>query len=484
MNRYNSVRFNFIMNFLLTVSNFIFPLITFPYASRVLQAQGVGAVTFATSNISYFTMVGMMGIPTYGIRACAKVREDRAKLSKTVQEIFFLNAIVTAFALLALAVSVLTVEKMAQEKMLYLIMSSTLIFNVLGVEWLYKALEKYSYITIRSILFKLLSLILLLLLVRSKGDYVIYGAITVLAGVGSNLMNFLNLRKLVTVQPIRYLNLIQHIKPCLTFFLLTVSTTIYLNMDTSLLGFIKGDHQVGYYSAAVKVKQILVSVVTSLGAVLLPRLSFYHEQQKHMEFKLLVEKALSFVFVLSVPLTLFFIIDAKESILFLSGTNFLPAILPMQLLMPTVLFIGISNLMGMQILVPTQRERLVVISTIIGAIVDVLLNIMMIPLFGAAGAAIVGSLAELTVVLVQLYFLRDLILPMLKRIGLWKIALSSAAAIIVTVLFKNTISLRIFFMLVSTGFIFFAIYGLGLLLTKEKFTNETLRSMLGRFKFK
>lgn len=206
MNRYNSVRFNFIMNFLLTVSNFIFPLITFPYASRVLQAQGVGAVTFATSNISYFTMVGMMGIPTYGIRACAKVREDRAKLSKTVQEIFFLNAIVTAFALLALAVSVLTVEKMAQEKMLYLIMSSTLIFNVLGVEWLYKALEKYSYITIRSILFKLLSLILLLLLVRSKGDYVIYGAITVLAGVGSNLMNFLNLRKLVTVQPIRYLN--------------------------------------------------------------------------------------------------------------------------------------------------------------------------------------------------------------------------------------------------------------------------------------
>ena len=482
MNRYNSVRFNFVMNFILTISNFIFPLITFPYASRVLQAQGVGTVSFASSIITYFTMVGMMGIPTYGIRACAKIRNDEKKLGKTVQEIFLLNAIVMLIALIGLAFSVFMVPKLAQEKMLYLIMSSTLIFNVLGVEWLYKALEKYSYITIRSIVFKFLSLILLLLLVKNKEDYVLYGAITVFAGVGSNLLNFLNLRRLIDLKPVKNLDLKQHIKPCLTFFLLTVSTTIYLNVDTTLLGFIKGDHQVGYYTAAVKIKQILVSIVTSLGTVLLPRLSFYHEQERHAEFRTLVEKALSFVFVLAIPLTLFFILDAKESILFLSGNDFLPAVLPMQLIMPTVIFIGISNLMGIQILVPMQKETLVVVSTIIGALVDVLINVIIIPLFGASGAAFAGSIAELTVVLVQLYFLRDLIVPMLKRIGLWKVILSTLAAVCATLVLKGFLSFGAFLTLAVTAIVFFAVYGLFLLITKEKFTIDTLQSLLVRFK--
>nr|WP_027975935.1 flippase [Streptococcus devriesei] len=482
MNRYNSVRFNFVMNFILTISNFIFPLITFPYASRVLQAQGVGTVSFATSIITYFTMVGMMGIPTYGIRACAKIRNDQAKLRKTVQEIFLLNAIVMLLALAGLGISVFMVPKLSQEKTLYLIMSSTLIFNVLGVDWLYKALEKYSYITVRSIIFKFLSLILLLLLVKNKEDYVIYGAITVFAGVGSNLMNFLNLRRLIDLKPLKNLDLKQHLKPCLTFFLLTVSTTIYLNVDTTLIGFIKGDHQVGYYTAAVKIKQILVSIVTSLGTVLLPRLSFYHEQERHAEFRTLVEKALSFVFVLAVPLTVFFVLDAKESILFLSGDNFLPAVLPMQLIMPTVIFIGISNLMGIQILVPMQKEMLVVVSTIIGATADVLINVITIPLFGAAGAAFAGSIAELTVVLVQLYFLRDLIVPMLRQIGLWKIILSTLAAVGATLVLKGFLSFGTFLTLAVTALVFFAVYGIFLLITKEKFTIDTLQSLLLRFK--
>lgn len=295
-------------------------------------------------------------------------------------------------------------------------------------------------------------------------------------------MNFLNLRRLIDLKPLKNLDLKQHIKPCLTFFLLTVSTTIYLNVDTTLLGFIKGDHQVGYYTAAVKIKQILVSIVTSLGTVLLPRLSFYHEQERHDEFRTLVEKALSFVFVLAVPLTLFFILDAKESILFLSGDNFLPAVLPMQLIMPTVIFIGISNLMGIQILVPMQKEMLVVVSTIIGAVVDVLINVITIPLFGAAGAAFAGSVAELTVVLVQLYFLRDLIVPMLKRIGLWKIILSTLAAVCATLVLKGFLSVGTFLTLAVTALIFFAVYGMFLLITKEKFTLDTLQSLLLRFK--
>lgn len=481
-NKYQSVKLNFIMNFILTISNFIFPLVTFPYASRVLGASGIGSVTFATSIISYFSMVGMLGIPTYAIRACAKIRDDQQKLEKTVQEIMLLNLLVMSFAILALVVAVLSVDRLNQEKLLYLVLGATLLFNVLGVDWLYRALERYSYITIRSIAFKFIGLILLLLLVKTTDDYVLYAGISVFASVGSNLLNFINLRKIVSLKPQEKLDLRPHIKPSLTFFLLSVSATIYLSVDTTLLGFMSGDVEVGYYSAAVKLKQILVGVVTSLGAVLLPRLSNYYEQGKHAEFKSLVQKAINFVFVISLPMMVYFIIMAKESILFLSGEGFLPAVLSMQLIMPTILFIGLSNLMGFQLLVPTNREILVVYSTIVGAIVDLVLNLILIPSWGASGTAFSGSMAELSVALVQIFFLRDLILEMLRKSSLVKASLMTALAGLVILVCKSFLPLSPFFSLVVTGLLFFGLYGLLLLWSGEPFIKSIYQSIIKKVK--
>lgn len=480
MQKYKSVKFNFVMNFILTISNFIFPLITFPYASRILGAQGIGTVTFATSVITYFSMFGMLGIPTYGIRTCAKVRNDKEKLTKTVQEILLLNITVMIVSMILLFISVLIIDKLAAKKFLYLIMSISLIFNVLGVDWLYKALEKYSYITVRSIIFKFISLILLFLFVKNPDDYVIYGAITMFAAVGSNALNFYNLRKLIDIKFSSNLDVKQHIKPIMTFFMLTVSTTIYVNVDTTMLGFIKGDTEVGFYTAAVKVKQILVSVVTSLGTVLLPRLAFYYSQNKLNEFKELVKKAMSFVLLISIPLVVYFIIYAKESILFLSGHRFIPAVYPMQLILPSVIFIGMSNLMGIQILVPTGRERFVVHSTILGAIVDVAINVFTIPLFGASGAAIAGSIAEFSVMMVQIFILKDLILPMIKNIQFWKIIFSIVISSILTIYLIGFLRVNYFFILLTSGILFFCLYLLMLLILKEEFVYSAIKSIKER----
>ena len=470
------------MNFILTISNFIFPLITFPYVSRVLQADGIGTVNFATSIITYFSMLGMLGIPNYGIRACAKVRDDEELLNKTVIEIMILNAIVMSISILLLFVSVLFIDKLQGEKTLYLIMSTTLIFNVLGVDWLYKSLERYSYITIRSIIFKFISLVLMFLFVHSSQDYIIYGGISVFAAVGSNFLNFINLRKIIDFKKNYKLNIYQHLKPTLTFFLLTVSTTIYLNVDTTMLGFIRGSEAVGYYSAAVKVKQILVSVVTSLGAVLLPRLSYHHEVGNNDEFKRLTQKALNFVLLISLPMVAYFIIVSEQAILFLSGDSFLPAVLPMRFIMPTVLFIGLSNLTGIQILVPTNREKLVVYSTIIGAIVDILINSFAIPLLGATGAAIAGSIAELTVTLVQLYFLRDFIFPLLKQVRFTRLFSSLTLAIILTILLLHNLNVSVFLNLVYSALLFFGVYGLTLLIQKEEMVVELVESVISNVK--
>lgn len=473
-----SVKLNVIMNFILTLSNFIFPLITFPYISRILQASGIGTVTFVTSTVNYFAMLAMLGIPTYGIRACAKVRDNRELLSKTVQEILLINFMTTLVTMLTLVVSVLSIPRFYQEKELYLILSTSLIFNMLGVDWLYRALEKYSYITIRSIIFKFVSVLLLLFFVKDRQDYVVYGAITVFAAVGSNVMNMLNLNKMVDLRPAGQLSLTPHLKPIMTFFLLTVSTTIYLNVDTTMLGFIKGDEAVGYYSAAVKIKQILVSIVTSLGAVLLPRLSFYYERGNDIEFKRLTQKALNFIIILSLPLVIYFILLAEESILFLSGSTFLSAVLPMQLIMPTVLFIGLSNLMGIQILVPSNREKLVVYSTVVGAVVDMAINAFAIPLWGASGAAFAGSMAELAVTAIQFYILRSFLRPLLKEIQFFKIGLALISATIVVMIVMTSIDASVFIRLLLTATLFFLSYGSLLYALKEKFVMDFSSSLI------
>ena len=164
----HSVTYNFIMNAILTVSSILFPLITFPYISRVLLVEGSGKVAFAISAVTYFTMFATLGLPTYGIRACAQVRDDRGKLSRTVQEILLLNLLISILVYVVYFIVVWNVPRMHEDSTLYWIMSTTIIFNVIGVEWLYKGLEQYSYITIRSIIFKVIALVLMFLFVKTR----------------------------------------------------------------------------------------------------------------------------------------------------------------------------------------------------------------------------------------------------------------------------------------------------------------------------
>ena len=169
------------MNAILTMSSFIFPIITFPYVSRILQPVGTGKVSFAVSVVNYFSMFAQLGIPTYGIRICAQVRDNRRKLTRTAHELLMINGCMSLFSYAAFIVSLFVVPRFQSEKTLFLIVSLTILFNAIGMEWLYKALEQYAYITVRSVVFKFIALIALFTLVHSKSDYVIYGGISIFA---------------------------------------------------------------------------------------------------------------------------------------------------------------------------------------------------------------------------------------------------------------------------------------------------------------
>ena len=471
---------NFVMNAILTMSQFLFPLITFPYISRILLPTGTGKVSFATSVVSYFALFAQLGIPTYGIRACAKVRDDRKALERTVQELFLINLIMSILAYIVLFLAIAFVPRMRQEKALFLIVGLTILFNAIGMEWLYKALEQYTYITVRSIIFKLIAVVAMFVLVHEQKDYVIYGGISILAASASNVFNFFHAHKYVSIKPVGSYNFRQHLKPIVIFFAMSCAATIYTNLDTVMLGFMTSDAEVGYYNAAVKIKSILVSVVTSLGVVLLPRASYYVECKLMDKFCRITHVALNFVILISVPLTVYFILFAKEGIFFLSGAEYEASIVPMQIIMPTLLFIGLTNIMGIQTLIPLGKEKVVLYSEIAGAVADLLLNVALIPSMASAGAAIGTVVADGVVFAVQFWALRKEVLSAYQKVRYGTIVLALALAI-ASCLWVKTTALGSFASLLVSAILFFAVYGGVLVLRKEPLAwqmAEKVRQML------
>ena len=471
------------MNALLTMSGFLFPLITFPYVSRILLAEGTGHVEFANSVIQTFSVFAQLGIPTYGIRACARVRDNREELTRIAHELLMINMIMNVLTYAALAIAIIVVPQYRDERTLLIIMSITMFLTSIGMEWLYKALEQYKYITIRSLVFKVIAMIAMFLLIRSKEDYVIYGAITIFATSASNVMNLVNAHKYIGFRPVGGYNLRRHLKPVAIFFAMACATTIYTHLDNNMLGLMTTKVDVGYYGAAVKIKNILVTIVTSLGAVLLPRASYYVEQGNMDEFRRITAKALNFVFLLAAPLTVYFTLFAKEGILLLSGDNFIGAITPMQVIMPTLFFIGITNILGIQILVPTGREKIVLYSEIAGAIVDVIINALLIPRMQATGAAIGTVVAEFVVLAIQYHTLRKEIGYAFSKICYWKIVAGIALGSVLSLTAMH-LGLSVFFTLLVSAVLFFGSYGLFLLATKEDLAAELFNQVLGKIKKK
>ena len=476
-----SIKLNFIMNVILTMSSILFPLITFPYVSRILLPEGTGKVAFAASLISYFALFSQLGIPTYGIRACAKVRDDKTELSRTVQELMIINITMSMIVYVVLFASIAFIPRLQEERILYVITSLTILFNAIGMEWLYRGLEQYTYITVRSVIFKLIALLAMFVLIHEKEDYIIYGALSIFAASASNILNFIHAHEFIILRPLGNYHFRKHIKAVAIFFAMSCATTIYTHIDSTMLGIMVSNSSVGYYDAAVKVRTTLLSIVTSLGAVLLPRASYYIELGMIDEFKRISQKALQFVVLLATPLTLYFILFASPSVHLLSGPAYDGAVLPMQIIMPTVLLVGITNILGIQMLVPLGKEKIVLYSEIAGAVTDLILNALLIPVWGTSGAAIGTLAAEIAVFVVQFVALRKYVSTMFTSIKYWKITvsliLSGGCALSIYYLHLGN-----FMTLALSAIIFFGVYGLLLLLLRETFVKEIFGQMVDKIK--
>lgn len=477
MKKQKSLTWNFIMNVLLVMSSMIFPIITFPYVSRILLPKGTGKVSFAISLVSYFNMFAQMGIPTYGIQACAKVRDDRNKLTQTAQELVLINLLMSFISYVMLFVLLAFVPRFSEDRVLYIVISCTIFLNVIGVEWLYKALEEYTYIMVRSVIFKFMALVAIFLLIHQESDYLLYGVITIFASSASNILNFIDVHRYIDLKPLKTYNLKRHIKFVSIFFAMGCATTIYTHLDTFMLGIMTEDIEVGYYDAAIRIKNVLISLVTSLGTVLLPRSAYYVESREMDKFWEISRKALKFVLLVSVPGLLYFIIFAEPCILLLSGEAYMNSVIIMKVIMPTLLFIGLTNILGLQILVPLGKEKIVLYSEIAGAVVDLILNVILIPKIASVGAAIGTLVAEAVVLCVQFLALRCHITDIFRKLEYYKIAGASILGILAS-LWVLRLEIGYFSCLIISACLFFGIYMLSLIIMRENLTIEIIRNYL------
>ncbi len=409
-----SVKVNYILNLINTGTQMLFPLITFPYVCRVIEADGIGQINFFQSIISYISLFTCLGIPMYAIREIARDRSDVVKMNRTAMEILLLHSMLTLVGYAIVAILCLTVPQIQVNIPLFLILSLTIFFTAIGCEWFYQGIEDFKYITIRGLIIKTVSVVLLFIFVKSKTDLLYYGCYTVFGVLGGNIFNFFRLRKYIHRENIIFseLHIKRHIKPVLKVFSFSVVTSIYLQLNTVLLGFLKNALAVGYFAAATKVMQMLLTMSACLGSVMMPRASHLIAENKEDEFNRLIQKSYDFTLAIALPMTIGLIFCAPSLITALCGVKFEHSILPSQIIAPIILMVAISNVFGIQVLFPKGKINIVTLCCGIGAVADLILNLCLIPFFSYIGTSIAYLGAEVATT-VSMYFIGRKYIPII-----------------------------------------------------------------------
>lgn len=409
-----SVKVNYILNLINTGTQMLFPLITFPYVCRVIEADGIGQINFFQSIISYISLFTCLGIPMYAIREIARDRSDVVQMNRTAMEILLLHSMLTLVGYAIVAILCLTVPQIQVNIPLFLILSLTIFFTAIGCEWFYQGIEDFKYITIRGLIIKTVSVVLLFIFVKSKTDLLYYGCYTVFGVLGGNIFNFFRLRKYIHRENIIFskLHIKRHIKPVLKVFSFSVVTSIYLQLNTVLLGFLKNALAVGYFAAATKVMQMLLTMSACLGSVMMPRASHLIAENREDEFNRLIQKSYDFTLAIALPMTIGLIFCAPSLITALCGVKFEHSILPSQIIAPIILMVAISNVFGIQVLFPKGKINVVTLCCGIGAVADLILNLCLIPFFSYIGTSIAYLGAEVATT-VSMYFIGRKYIPII-----------------------------------------------------------------------
>ncbi|MBS4806733.1 MAG: flippase [Paraprevotella sp.] len=392
-----SIKKNFFYSSILTTANYIFPFLTYPYVSRVLGVNKIGACNFVDSIIHYFILISMLGISSIGIREIAKNKRNHNELSNTFNNLFWLTGLCTLIATLILLIFIYSIPQLYAHKNLMLIGGLKLISNFLLIEWLFKGLEDFKYITQRTLIVKCIYVICVFCFVREQADYPIYYLLLTLMISLNALCNCMYARKYVRIK--RPKAIFKYMKPFAIMGLYAILTNMYTTFTTAFLGFKSGETHVGYFSTATKIFSILISLYTAFTGVMLPRMSSLLSEGRHEQFRLLLNKSVNILMTISIPLIIFSTFNAPDIINVIAGNGYEGAILPMQICMPLIFIIGYEQITIVQGLLPLKKDKAVLINSVIGAFIGIVGCFVLIPNLQSIGASLVWLSSEICVLL-------------------------------------------------------------------------------------
>lgn len=389
-----NVKKNTILNAVKSIFSILYPMITFPYVSRILMAENLGKVNVASSVVSYISLIASLGVSTYAVRECSKVRSDKRELQKTASQILSINLCSTIIAYITLIVLLIVAKPLSNYRELICIQSASILFTTLGADWLNTVMEDFFFITIRTIGMQFFSLCMLFVFVRRPEDYIAYAILTMVASSGANIMNIFYRRKFCKIHFTFQMDLRKHLPPIIFLFSLVLAQTIYCNADMIMLGLMKGDYEVGLYSTSVNIYNIINTMIASVAMVVMPQLSEGYANKNFKEINHLLKYALNFIIVLGIPCLVGINVISEELISTIAGEEYVGAALSLNILSGALLcsFIGgwISNMM----LLPSGKEQVCLKISVVSAIINATLNLFIIPQYGLNGAAFTTFVAE------------------------------------------------------------------------------------------
>lgn len=472
-----SISINAVFNVFNKALSVVFPVITIAYVSRVLGAVGIGAVSSAQNLATYFTMFAALGIPSYGVRAISQNKEDKSECSRVFSELLLINSISTLCCFVVYFVALRFLKNTYINRELSIVFSVLILMNLFNVEWVYQGFEEYKYIALRSLFIKALSLGLLFFLVRSEQDIIGYAIILCIGTVGNNFLNIIKVGYFVKFSFIG-LNIKRHLAPVMTFFASVIAIEIYSLLDITMLTAMKSSECVGFYTNATKIVKMIANTLTSISAVLMPRLSYYFSIKNYDDIRDTSKKFLSISLLVSVPAFLGIIATADYIVKLFLGPAFSSVVLTIQILAILIVSMPLTGGVFCQLLLTSGAEKKYFMCVVMGSIVNAICNYLLIPSHAQNGAALASVASELIVCFAMIVFSQKIIKISfsIKNIG---VIFASAL-----VMFAGTLFIK--FILIKCGVNSFIslsimavtaviIYGVGLIVFKNEEALGTIR---------
>lgn len=444
-----SIKNNYLYNIAFQILNIIIPIITTPYVSRVLEPDGIGAYSFTFSIVTYFGMFGTLGISTYGQLRIAAERDNTKEMSRLFWELYFSRICTLIFIS---CIYLLYIFYTPSYKTLYLILIIQLIAQAVDVSWALQGLELFKTTVSRNFVIKIITTVLIFTVVKEKKDLYLYVALLQLGALFANLSMVPALRKELVKIDFSTIRIGRHWKNSIVYFIPTIATSVYTVLDKSMLGWIVGsDYENGYYEQAHKIEQILVTVVTSLGTVTLPRVSYLYKSNKFDEIRRISSVTLRFILLVSLPMCAGVIALANNLVVLFLGPGYEPCGILLQIFSLLIVIVGLDSTIGRQCLMPVGKQKLFNIAVICGAVVNLIMNLILIPIIKSLGAAIASVFAEITILILFLIFSKEYLnyIDLLKsfaKYGSFSAIMSVVVSIIGVYMHQNvfTIMIQIF----------------------------------------